>query len=127
VFVNIIGNAIKYSHVGSQVRVKAEEKEDNVLISVTDTGVGISKEDLPFIFEGFYVGKSGHRAEGGAGLGLAITRRIVEAHHGSISVESAPGKGSTFVICLPALRADSHSQPNLVSDGLAESQEGGIR
>jgi signal transduction histidine kinase len=116
--VNIIGNAVKYSRVGSQVLVKVEEKEDNVLISVTDTGVGISKEDLPFIFGDFYVGKSGHKVERGSGLGLAITRRIVEAHNGSISVESELGKGSTFVIRLPALKNDSHNQPTLDSEPL---------
>jgi len=104
--VNIIGNAIKYSRVGSQVFVKAEEKGDHILISVTDKGVGISKEDLPFIFEDFYVGKSGQVVERGSGLGLAITRRIVEAHNGFISVESELDKGSTFVIHLPALKTD---------------------
>jgi two-component system sensor histidine kinase/response regulator len=134
--VNIIGNAIKYSRVGSQIHVSAEQKEDNVLISVTDTGVGISKEDLPFIFEDFYVGKSGV-VEKGSGLGLALTRRIIEAHNGSISVESEPGKGSTFVIRLPALKTDSHSGRGevpcmagtspLQTDVLAKSETGGIR
>ena len=116
--VNIIGNAVKYSRVGSQVLVKVEKKEDNILISVTDTGVGISKDDLPFVFGDFYVGKSGHKVERGSGLGLAITRRIVEAHNGSISVESELGKGSTFVIRLPALKNDSHNQPTLDSEPL---------
>jgi len=124
--VNIIGNAVKYSRVGSQVLVKVEEKEDNVLISVTDTGVGISKEDLPFIFGDFYVGKSSHMVERGSGLGLAITRRIVEAHNGSISVESELGKGSTFVIRLPALKNDLHNQPTLDTEAYANSQKGGI-
>jgi signal transduction histidine kinase len=85
---------------------------------VTDTGVGISKDDLPFVFGDFYVGKSGHKVERGSGLGLAITRRIVEAHNGSISVESELGKGSTFVIRLPALKNDSHNQPTLDSEPL---------
>jgi signal transduction histidine kinase len=116
--VNIIGNAVKYSREGSQILVRVEEKEDNVLISVTDTGVGISKEDLPFVFGDFYVGKSSHMVERGSGLGLAITRRIVEAHNGSISVESELGKGSTFVIRLPALKSDSHNQPTLDSEPL---------
>lgn len=102
VFVNILGNAITYSHVGSKVFIQAEGKGENILISISDTGVGISKEDLPFIFQDFYRGKSGKTAEGGYGLGLAISRRIVEAHNGSISVESEPGKGSTFVMSLPA-------------------------
>lgn len=101
--VNILSNAIRYSHPGSQVLVKVEEKEEDVLISVTDTGVGISKEDLPFIFDDFFRAKSGQAVATGSGIGLAITRRIVEAHHGSVAVESELGKGSTFVIRLPAL------------------------
>jgi two-component system sensor histidine kinase/response regulator len=125
--VNIISNAIKYSRMGSQIVVKAKEENDNILISVVDTGVGISKEDLPFIFEDFYVGKSGHRAEGGAGLGLALTRRIVEAHGGSISVESELGKGSTFTIRLPVVRDDLHNQPALDTTVMGQSQTGGVR
>ena len=102
--VNIIGNAVKYSYTGSQVLVRAEEKADNILITVSDTGVGIPSEDLPHIFEGFYRGKSGQAGEGGHGLGLALSRQIVEAHNGTISVESEMGKGATFVVSLPALR-----------------------
>ena len=119
--VNLIGNAVKYSRVGSQVLVKAEEREASVLISVADTGVGIAKEDLPFILEDFYRGQSGG-VETGSGLGLALTRRIVEAHQGAMAVESEPGQGSTFVIRLPAFKPLI-----LESDALAESQTGGIR
>lgn len=120
--VNLIDNAVKYSRIGSQVFVKATQKEGHLLISVTDTGVGISKEDLPFIFEDFYRGQGGDAVERGSGLGLALTRRIVEAHGGAISVESELGKGSTLTIHLPALK-----QPILEPDALAESQTGGIR
>lgn len=102
--VNIMGNAVKYSRLESQIVVRAEEKEGAILISVADTGVGIPKEDLPFIFEDFYRGKTGQAVEKGSGLGLALTRRIVEAHHGTISVESELGHGSTFVIRLPVLK-----------------------
>jgi len=109
--VNLMGNAIKYSRMGSQVFVTAEEKEDNTLITVTDRGVGISDEDLPFVFGDFYVGKSSPDVERGSGLGLAITRRIAEAHDGSISVDSALGKGSTFVIRLPVMKTDHHNEP----------------
>jgi len=100
--VNILSNAIKYSQMGSEVFIKTEEKENHVIISVTDTGVGILKEDLPYIFNDFFAGKSGLGAERGSGLGLGITRRIIEAHHGTISAESEFGKGSTFVIRIPA-------------------------
>jgi signal transduction histidine kinase len=99
--VNLLGNAIKYSRMGSQIFVTAEEKEDDILISVADRGVGISEEDLPFIFGDFYVGDTSPNGERGSGLGLAITKRITEAHDGSLSVDSALGKGSTFVIRLP--------------------------
>jgi two-component system sensor histidine kinase/response regulator len=102
--VNILGNAIKYSRSGSQVELKAEQEEKDVVISVTDTGIGISKEDLPFIFNDFYTGKEGQKIEKSTGLGLAITRRIIEAHFGSVSVESELGKGSKFTIRLPVIK-----------------------
>jgi len=102
--VNILGNAIKYSRTGSRIIIKAEEIENNIIISIADTGIGISKEDLPFVFNDFYTGKDGQKIERSTGLGLAIARRIIEAHDGTISVESELGKGSTFAIRLPALR-----------------------
>lgn len=107
--VNILNNAVKFSRSGSQILLNVEEDENDVLISVTDSGLGISKEDLPYIFNDFYSGKSGQAVEKGSGIGLAITRRIVEAHHGVISVESEPGKGSAFMIRLPALKAPEHA------------------
>lgn len=107
--VNLLNNAVKFSRSGSQVLLKAEEYETDILISVIDSGIGISKEDLPYIFNDFYSGKSGQVVEKGSGIGLAITRRIVEAHHGTISVDSEPGKGSTFTIRLPALGVPEHA------------------
>jgi two-component system sensor histidine kinase/response regulator len=126
--VNIGNNAVKYSHMGSEISVKAQEEDGYITIAVSDTGVGIPKEDLPFIFDDFYKGKSGQTAESGSGLGLAICRRIIETHNGSISVESESGKGSTFVIRLPvygeqsASPALTPSQPYVA----ASPQEGGI-
>jgi len=104
VFVNIIGNAVKYSPVDTTVKVAIEEKENNILVSITDSGVGISEEDIPHIFDGFYRGKSG-QAMSGHGIGLAVSRQIVDAHNGSIRVESELGKGTTFVVSLPILKA----------------------
>jgi len=101
--VNIIGNAVKYSPMGSQVLISAECVDDQILISVKDSGVGIPKEDLPYIFNDFYIAGTAPKEARGSGLGLAITRRIIEAHYGSVSVDSVPGKGSTFIICLPAV------------------------
>jgi two-component system sensor histidine kinase/response regulator len=100
-FVNIIGNALKYSQDGTKVVVKAEEKGNEIQISIKDSGIGIPQEDLPHVFEGFYRGKSGQEAASGHGIGLAVSRQIVEAHNGTISVESEPGKGTIFFIRLP--------------------------
>ena len=100
--VNIGNNAVKYSHMGSKVSIAAREQDGHIVISVSDTGVGIPKDDLPFVFDGFYRAETGRATESGYGLGLAICRRIIETHEGSISAESEMGKGSTFVIRLPA-------------------------
>jgi len=100
--VNLIGNAVKYSHVGGKVSVTAETRGDKVVISVADTGIGMADEDIPYIFDGLFRAKSARTTHSGTGLGLSISRRIVEAHDGTISVQSKLGKGSTFVITLPA-------------------------
>lgn len=121
--VNILGNAIKYSHVGTEVAVSAEERSDRLVISVTDSGVGIAEDDLPMIFDGFYRAESGQAAAGGVGLGLAITRRIVEAHDGSVSVHSELGKGSTFVLSLPVLRNAPPEERG--TEGVRDSAKGG--
>jgi len=102
--VNVIGNAVKYSRLDSQIDVEAKKVGNEIVISITDTGVGIPKEDIPFIFDDFFISKSAPKEERGSGLGLAITKRIVEAHKGEISVESELGKGSTFVIQLPVMK-----------------------
>jgi signal transduction histidine kinase len=122
--VNLLGNAIKYSHSGTRVSLQAKAEAEHILLAVTDQGVGISKEDLPHVFEGFHVGKAGPEAERGTGLGLALTRRIVEVHHGSLSVESELGEGSTFTIRLPAL-TNQPSQADLVGNPSASSHHGG--
>lgn len=122
--VNLIGNAIKYTRMGSRIHVKATREGETIAIAVMDRGVGISKEDLPFIFGDFYVGKSAPVAERGTGLGLAITRRIVEAHGGSISVESALDKGSTFIIRLPAFKAGPSGEPQKPAARSARKRQG---
>ena len=107
VLVNIVGNAVKYSREGGRVEVTVAAAEDDVRIAVADQGPGIAAEDLPHIFEAFYTAQPGGVAgERGSGLGLAVSRRIIEAHGGTIAVRSAPGQGSTFVITLPAYRAE---------------------
>jgi signal transduction histidine kinase len=101
VFTNIISNAIKYSPDGSKVIVTTGRQGNAVLVSVKDSGIGISPEDLQHIFEGFYRGKSGQASASGHGIGLAVSRQIVDAHSGSITVESETGKGTTFIVSLP--------------------------
>ena len=102
--VNIVGNAVKYSPTGSHIDITANSRENQVIIRIQDNGIGISKEDLPFIFEDFYTTRSNKDVEKGSGVGLALTRRILEAHEGTISVESELGKGSTFELCLPVVK-----------------------
>jgi signal transduction histidine kinase len=119
-FVNILGNAIKYSHDGSGITVQAEERHNEVLISVKDSGIGISPKDLPHIFEGFYRGKDSQTVAG-HGIGLAVSRQIIEAHGGSIAVESELGKGSTFVIRLPAIKPGSDPKLDKEPVGMAKS------
>lgn len=99
---NLLGNALRHTPTGGKVRVQASKTKDGVQVCVSDTGEGIDAEDLPHIFERFYRGeKSRSRATGGAGLGLAITKGIVEAHGGHIGVESVPGEGTGFLFTLP--------------------------
>jgi len=101
--VNLLDNAIKYSDDGGAVILAANQGENEVVITVSDQGCGIDKTHLPRLFERFYrVDKARSRQLGGTGLGLAIVKHIAEAHGGRVSVESTPGKGSTFTIHLPA-------------------------
>ncbi len=99
---NLIGNALRHTPGGGSVSVRVRSDGARVIVSVVDTGSGIPTEDLPFVFERFYrADKSRNRACGGAGLGLAIARRIVELHGSDISVESAVAAGSCFSFSLP--------------------------
>ena len=102
VFLILIDNAVKYTASGGSVTVALSATDGVATGEVRDSGIGISREDLPNIFERFYrADKARSREMGGAGLGLSIARWIVEHHHGEIQVESQPGKGSAFRITLP--------------------------
>ena len=102
VVINLISNAIKYTPDGGAITLSAASVSDGIEIRVSDTGVGIPKDDLPHIFERFYrVEKARTSETGGTGLGLAIAKEIVEAHGGEISIESEQGVGSTVTILLP--------------------------
>lgn len=100
VLTNLLHNAIKFTPRGGEITLSAALHEDTILFSVKDTGIGISADDLPRIFERFYKSDK-TRSSSGIGLGLAIARHIVEAHHGEIYVESQEGQGSTFSFSIP--------------------------
>jgi len=113
VFSNLISNAINYSESGDSVSVSIREKGKYIVIDVKDTGIGISKEHIPFIFDQFYrVKRSESQKQKGSGLGLSIAKKIVEAHQGKISISSESGKGSTFTVFLPKARSQAakHSE-----------------
>ena len=103
VFTNLLSNAFKYTPNGKEIRVKVEAGDEVVKVSVSDTGIGIAPEDIPHIFDRFYQGKHQDVTEqmAGTGIGLALTKKIVELHHGHITVESIPGAGSIFTVYLP--------------------------
>jgi heavy metal sensor kinase len=99
---NLLDNAVKYTPEGGEIKIALESTDGAARIVVTDTGIGIPAEDQSRIFDRFYrVDKARSRALGGAGLGLSIARWIVEGHGGTLSVESAPGRGSAFTVSLP--------------------------
>ncbi len=105
VLANLVGNALRHTPAGGAVSVRASTISKGAQIKVSDTGEGISADDLPRVFEQFYRGeKSRSRATGGAGLGLAIAKGIVEAHNGRIWVESQPDQGTHFCFTVPAAR-----------------------
>ncbi|MDR1029039.1 MAG: HAMP domain-containing histidine kinase [Clostridiales Family XIII bacterium] len=107
VWVNLLHNAIKFTADGGAITVTLKDGEADVIVTITDDGVGIGKEDLPHIFERFYkADKARDRSLGGNGLGLSLTKRIVELHCGRISVKSRPGRGTAFTITLPRAEAD---------------------
>lgn len=105
VIVNLLTNAIKYTSDGGSIELQAVKDEDgNVIISVKDTGIGISGEDLPNLFERFWQSKRSNLNSGGTGLGLYLSRQIIEAHGGKIWAESMLGKGTTISFKIPEIR-----------------------
>lgn len=96
VLTNLVTNAVQAMPKGGKLSIRAEEKDKDVLVSVEDTGVGISEENIGKIFQPLFTTKAK-----GQGLGLAVCKRLVEAHGGSITVESQVGRGSTFTIRIP--------------------------
>ncbi len=101
--INLVDNAIKYTDQG-EVKIEVEDKEDEVILKVSDTGIGIPESEIPRIFERFYViDKSRSRKSGGTGLGLSIVKHVVLSHNGKIEVKSKQGEGSQFSIKFPKI------------------------
>ncbi|MCB1318576.1 MAG: histidine kinase, partial [Leptospiraceae bacterium] len=99
---NLIGNAIRYTSSAGNLTIKAQGQPHTILITLSDTGLGIAAEDLPHIFDRFYrADHSRNRKTGGSGLGLAIAKQLVNLHGGHIWAESQPNRGTTFYITLP--------------------------
>jgi len=98
--INLVHNAIKFNNTGGKIMVSSIFKVDSVTVKVADTGMGISKDDLPHIFERFYKADKA-RSRGGSGLGLAIAKHTVQAHNGAISAKSEEGQGTTISFSLP--------------------------
>jgi signal transduction histidine kinase len=107
VFQNLVGNAIKYGAEARWIGVRAAFVDGRVDVSVTDRGIGIAAADQAKIFDPFYRAPDVVAAQiQGAGLGLSLVKRIVEAHGGQVTLKSAPGEGSTFTVSLPVLKGD---------------------
>lgn len=118
---NILNNAIKYSPDGGKIKVGMKTTDAQLIISISDEGLGIPKKDLPRIFDRFYrVDKARSRAQGGTGLGLAIAKEIVKQHKGFIWAKSEYGKGSTFTIVLP------YDKDAIKDDWDTEEEEKGV-
>jgi PAS domain S-box-containing protein len=113
VFENLIGNAIKFTCAGGRIKVGAVARDGEVLFWVADTGQGIAAENLPHVFDRFWQAVARYRGLG-AGLGLPITKGIVEAHGGHIWVESIPGKGTTFYFSIPSGSRREEHQPHFI-------------
>jgi signal transduction histidine kinase len=112
VLYNLLENGMKYSPEGSEIRVSARREDDHLVVSVSDQGGGISPRDQAKLFKPFHqIGQVAPGPLGGAGLGLLVCRRLVEAHGGRIWVESEPGNGSTFSFTLPITKRPGPRHP----------------
>jgi signal transduction histidine kinase len=124
VFSNLLGNASRHTPADGEIIVTAEERGGEVVVTVTDTGEGIPPEHLPHIFERFYrVDSARSRGQGGTGLGLAICQSIVQAHRGSITIESVVGQGTVVHLTLPQARSLDAGGSILTASSIALDSE----
>jgi two-component system, OmpR family, sensor histidine kinase SenX3 len=101
-FTNLVDNAVQYTPPGGRVEVVGGSDGAEIIINISDTGIGIPQDKMPRIFERFYrVDKARSKATGGTGLGLSIVRHVAQNHGGRVTVKSTPNKGSTFTVYLP--------------------------
>lgn len=101
-FLNLIDNGIRFNKEGGSLSIKAKSEDEIIVVDISDTGIGIQKEKIPYIFEQFYQVKDNKIQNiEGTGLGLSIVKKIIDAHTGTVNIESEPGKGSTFSVILP--------------------------
>ncbi|SES02640.1 two-component system histidine kinase PnpS [Salisediminibacterium halotolerans] len=110
ILMNLINNAIVYTPANGEITVRMKEQADQVVLEVEDTGIGMSKKEIPRIFERFYrVDRARSRNSGGTGLGLAIVKHLAEAHQAKLTVDSKPGKGTTFRIAFQKADPDAEA------------------
>lgn len=110
VFGNLISNALRYTPSGGDIQLTAQQNDGQVVLTIADNGSGIAAEDLPYVFDRFYRGDKSRTTEAGeSGLGLAIAKALVEAHHGTITAKSAPGQGTAIDITIPILAQKNHA------------------
>jgi signal transduction histidine kinase len=108
IILNLIQNAIQYSYPKSAVKVTVVEEGDYVKIKISDKGIGISSNDIPFLFDKFYRGKNSSISQQGSGLGLYLVKYFIELHEGRIHVESVLNQGTHFTVWLPMEQKQSH-------------------
>jgi len=103
---NLVDNAVKFTPAGGRIVVGAEQRDDGVELTVSDTGPGIPAAELPHVFERFFQGEAGKSTARGSGLGLSIAALVADAHAGRIDVRSPAGEGTTFTVILPRSHHD---------------------
>jgi len=122
IVLNLLFNALKFTPADGRVELRAEKQGDNFVLIVTDTGVGISAKNLPFVFDRFWqADNSSRRKFHGVGIGLALVKELVEMMHGSVTVKSEEGKGTVFTVKLPYQKAAAQSKPETVETAPAQS------